>query len=238
MFSHLTERWRDRFNADFDVLLYDLTSTYFEVNASDLPEGDKRRHGYSCEKAAGLLATGDRHGRHDLGLPLRPTRFCPATPPTTRRCGRFRARSRNNTAKRGVSERWIAVCPPMRFSPKCAPATRPCNISWGTPKGRHNRLEKHLIEKPERRPRRQGTRDAPGRQLKWLWTRLGKFASMNVKREEMLMKLGAARSKAPTAWRVVHVVLDKDRAALSFSLNRQKLRIARRRRGATCCAPI
>src|SRR6202522_1120402 len=50
LFSHLTERWRDLFNAHFDVLLYDLTSTYFEVNASDLPEGAKRRHGYSRDK--------------------------------------------------------------------------------------------------------------------------------------------------------------------------------------------
>jgi len=45
LFSHLVGRWRDLFNADFDVLLYDLTSTYFEVNASELPEGSKRRHG-------------------------------------------------------------------------------------------------------------------------------------------------------------------------------------------------
>ncbi len=51
LFSYLTERWRDLFNANFDVLLYDLTSTYFEVNASDLPEGcAKRRHGYSRDK--------------------------------------------------------------------------------------------------------------------------------------------------------------------------------------------
>jgi len=50
LFSHLTRRWRDRFNADFDLLLYDLTSAYFEVDASDLPEGDKRRHGYSRDK--------------------------------------------------------------------------------------------------------------------------------------------------------------------------------------------
>src|ERR1700757_1948807 len=50
LFSHLTERWRDLFNANFDVLLYDLTSTCFEVNASDLPEGAKRRHGYSRDK--------------------------------------------------------------------------------------------------------------------------------------------------------------------------------------------
>ena len=45
LFSHLTARWRDLFNANFDVLLYDLTSTYFEINASDVAEGDKRRHG-------------------------------------------------------------------------------------------------------------------------------------------------------------------------------------------------
>jgi hypothetical protein len=28
LFSHLMARWRDLFNANFDVLLYDLTSTY------------------------------------------------------------------------------------------------------------------------------------------------------------------------------------------------------------------
>ena len=39
-------RWRDLFNVSFDVLLYDLTSTYFE---SDPPvdDEDKRRYGYS-----------------------------------------------------------------------------------------------------------------------------------------------------------------------------------------------
>ncbi len=50
LFSHLVGRWRDLFNANFDVLLYDLTSTYFEINAADVPEGDKRRHGYSRGK--------------------------------------------------------------------------------------------------------------------------------------------------------------------------------------------
>jgi hypothetical protein len=47
LFSHLMARWRCLFNAIFDVLLNDLTSTYFEINASDVAEGDKRRHGYS-----------------------------------------------------------------------------------------------------------------------------------------------------------------------------------------------
>jgi hypothetical protein len=48
--SHLVARWRDLFNANFDVLFYDLTSTYFEINAADVAEGDKRRHGYSRDK--------------------------------------------------------------------------------------------------------------------------------------------------------------------------------------------
>ena len=47
LFSHLQERWRDLFNAKFEVLLYDLTSTYFE---SDPPEEDKRKFGYSRDK--------------------------------------------------------------------------------------------------------------------------------------------------------------------------------------------
>src|SRR6202171_5377314 len=46
VFDHSVGRWRDLFNATFDVLLYDLTSTYFEANPP-FPEGDKRRHGYS-----------------------------------------------------------------------------------------------------------------------------------------------------------------------------------------------
>ena len=46
LFDHLIGRWRDLFNACLDVLLYDLTSTYFEADPP-FPEGDKRRFGYS-----------------------------------------------------------------------------------------------------------------------------------------------------------------------------------------------
>jgi hypothetical protein len=34
LFSHLVTRWRDLVNVEFDVLLYNLTSTYFEINAA------------------------------------------------------------------------------------------------------------------------------------------------------------------------------------------------------------
>jgi ActR/RegA family two-component response regulator len=39
--SCMVTRWRDLFNVGFDVLLYDLTSTYFGINAADVPEVDK-----------------------------------------------------------------------------------------------------------------------------------------------------------------------------------------------------
>ena len=49
VFDHLTDRWRDLFNVSFDVLLYDLTSTYFEC---DPPQADdaKRRFGHSRDR--------------------------------------------------------------------------------------------------------------------------------------------------------------------------------------------
>jgi len=46
LFTHLTDKWKDLFNAKFRGVLYDLTSTYFE-SAPPFAEGDKRRFGYS-----------------------------------------------------------------------------------------------------------------------------------------------------------------------------------------------
>lgn len=50
LFTHLQERWKDLFGARFEVLLYDLTSTYFESGPRDPDTGDKRRFGYSRDK--------------------------------------------------------------------------------------------------------------------------------------------------------------------------------------------
>ncbi len=44
LFGHLQQRWRDLFHAEFEVLLYDLTSTYLEGEAEQNP---KARYGYS-----------------------------------------------------------------------------------------------------------------------------------------------------------------------------------------------
>jgi transposase len=44
LFTHLQGKWRDLFGARLEVLLYDLTSTYFEGQAQDI---QKARYGYS-----------------------------------------------------------------------------------------------------------------------------------------------------------------------------------------------
>src|SRR5258708_5626310 len=49
LFSHLRQRWQDLFGARFEVLLYDLTSTYFESPPPE-DESDSPRHGYSRDK--------------------------------------------------------------------------------------------------------------------------------------------------------------------------------------------
>lgn len=42
--KHLSEKWKDLFDASFEVLLYDLTSTYFEGDVQDVSQA---RRGYS-----------------------------------------------------------------------------------------------------------------------------------------------------------------------------------------------
>jgi hypothetical protein len=130
----------------------------------------------------------------------------------------------------------------------------PVQYLVGTPKGRLTKLEQHLLNLPWQQAR-EGVQvklmDQDGelyvfvqsddrvakeramrrRQLKWLWKRLRQIAAMELAREELLMKLGAARSKAPTAWRLVNIEVAKDDATFSYSLDRAKLRIQRRREG-------
>jgi transposase len=69
------------------------------------------------------------------------------------------------------------------------------------------------------------------RKLKWLWARLKQIAAMELTREELLMKLGAARAKARAAWRLIDVEVAPDDATFSLALNRDKLRQTRRREG-------
>ena len=63
VFDHLRQRWQDLFGVRFDVLLYDLTSTYFESD-SPFPEADKRRLGYSRDKRRDCVQVDHRVDRN------------------------------------------------------------------------------------------------------------------------------------------------------------------------------
>jgi len=61
LFGHLQERWKDLFGATYEVLLYDLTSTYVEGQAEEIPEaqfGHSRDHRPDCRQVViGLVVT-------------------------------------------------------------------------------------------------------------------------------------------------------------------------------------
>jgi hypothetical protein len=252
LFEHLVARWRDLFNASFDVLLYDLTSTYFEADPR-FPEGDKRRHGYSRDHRPDCVQVVIALVVTPEGLPL----AYEVLPGNTA----------DNTTLRGFLERierqygkarriWLMDrgIPTEEVLAEMRAADPPVQYVVGTPKGRLTRLERELLGKPwqEARPGVQvkllpqdgelyvfaQSRDRVAkeramrrRQLKWLWRRLAQIAAMKLTREELLMKLGAARSQAPTAWRLVPVVVPKTGSTFSYRLDRNKLRQVRRREG-------
>ena len=62
------------------------------------------------------------------------------------------------------------------------------------------------------------------RKLRWLLARLKEISKMELQRDDLLMKLGAARAKAPAAWRLVDVEVAPEGATFSYALNRKKLR--------------
>jgi hypothetical protein len=69
------------------------------------------------------------------------------------------------------------------------------------------------------------------RQLKRLWARLKQLSTMQLTREELLMKLGAARDQSRTAWRLITIEVAAEDATFSYRLDRNKLRQTRLREG-------
>src|SRR3984893_8732908 len=252
VFDHLVGLWRDLFNVIFDVLLYDLTSTYFEADPP-FPEGDKRRHGYSrdhrpdcVQVVIALVVTAE-------GLPLAyevlagNTRDCTTLKDFLARIERQYGKARRVWCMdRGVPTE--AVLAQMRASDP------PVQYLVGTPKGRLTRLEQALLDQPwhaarpgvqvkllaqddelyvfaESRDRVAKERSMRRRQLKWLWARLKKLSTMSLTRDALLMKLGAAKTKTPAAWRLIEVEVPKDGASFTYQLDRDKLKQVRRREG-------
>ncbi len=265
LFDHLTARWKDLFNAQFDVLLYDLTSTYFESNPP-FPEEDKRKFGYSRDKRSDCVQVVIALIVTPEGFPLSYEVLAGNTSDKTTLKGFLeRIEKQYGKAQRiWVMDRGIPTEETLEQMRQSEP---PVLYLVGTPKGRLSQLEDRLKELPWQQAR-QGVqvklltqtgevyvlaqsqdrvskeRGMRRRQLKRLWNRLKELKAMDLKRDALLMKLGAARQQAPSAWRFVKVKLPAAKKKkkpktesktpeknFSFSLYKDQLRVARRREG-------
>lgn len=252
LFDHLTWRWADLFNAKFDVLLYDLTSTYFESDPP-FPEGDKRRHGYSRDKRFDCVQVVIALVVTPEGFPLAYEVMAGNTADNTT----LRGFLRKIEQQYGKAERiWIMDrgIPTEEVLKEMRGSDPPIHYLVGTPKGRLSRYERVLTDLPwhkvrsgvkvkllaeneevyvlaQSRDRVNKERAMRRRQLKRLWNRLHQLQGMKLSRNQLLLKLGAARAQSPAAWRLVAVDVPDSGDPWCFRLKKNRLRDVRRREG-------
>lgn len=252
LFDHLTTRWKDLFNAKFDVLLYDLTSTYFE---SDPPfaEQDKRRYGYSRDKRSDCVQVVIALIVTPEGFPLAYEVMAGNTADNTTLKGFLKTIE----GQYGKAERiWVMDrgIPTEEVLQEMRTSDPPVAYLVGTPKGRLSRYEKALMDLPwqkvrdgvkvkllheddevyvlaQSEDRIHKERSMRKRQLKRLWKRLHQLQEMDLTRDQLLLKLGAARSLSPSAWRLVEITVPEGDEPFRFSLRKDWLRKVRRREG-------
>ncbi|MBP1623942.1 MAG: Transposase [Acidobacteria bacterium] len=255
LFSFLKQRWQDLFNAGFDVLLYDLTSTYFEC---DPPRHGKRKHGYSRDKRFDCVQVVIALVVTPEGLPLAYEVMDGNTSDkTTLRQFLDKIEAQYGKARRvWIMDRGIPtedVLTQMRQS------EAPIYYLVGTPKGRLTKLEKELLPLPWKevhenltvkllkedgelyvlacsRDRQGKERGIRRRRLKTYWNRLKEISRQKLDRDQLLMKVGAAKKEAGRAASLVEIVLPSVQEPVSpqtfrFQLCRDKLRKVRRHEG-------
>lgn len=255
LFSFLKTQWSLLFNASYEVLLYDLTSTYFEGNPPE--EEGLRRFGYSRDKRSdcvqvviALIVTPD-------GFPVA-YEVMPGNTSDKTTLSDFLGKI--ETQYGTIHRLWIMD----RGIPteESLEQMRAQGASYlvGTPRGRLSKLEDQLISQPWKQVQSQiqvklardgedlyvltrsgGRRDKEQamrrRKLKALWKRLHALRAMkSLNRDALFMKLGAAQQKAGRAWDLVDLQLPGRNKPVTpetfrFSLNREKLRHTRRSEG-------
>ncbi len=252
-FGTLKERWQALFGVSFEVLLYDLTSTYFEC---DPPETGKRKFGYSRDKrpdcvqvVIALIVTPE-------GFPLAYEVMAGNTADSSTLAGflekievQYGKANRTWVMDRGIPTE--ATLEEMRAAG--------IHYLVGTPKGRLSRMEEKFLDRPWEQVRDQvqvklldhegelyvlaksdgrlnKERGMRLRRLKKLWKRLGHLRRQKLGRDQLLLKIGAAKKQAGRVFALVDIQLpEKDQAVspetFSFTLRKDRLRQARRREG-------
>jgi DDE family transposase len=258
LFRFLTPRWQDLFGATYDLLLYDLTSTYFE---SDPPEdeGDPRRFGYSRDHRPDCVQI-------VLALVVTPEGFPLAyevLPGNTADVTTLPAFLTQIEGRYGVARRiWLMDRGIPTEAHLAELRARGGQYLVGTPKGRLTKLEQPLLAVPWQAARpsvqvkllpQEGElyvwvqsaarvhkeRAMRRRRLKRLWARLQALQRQRPTYETLLLKLGATQQAAGRAASLVQVTLppppakaDRQRRVdFTFALDTAKLRAVRRREG-------
>jgi transposase len=253
LFVWLKQKWAELFQADFEVLLYDLTSTYFEGN---MEECEKAKRGYSrdsrpdcAQVVIALIVTPD-------GFPLAyevmdgNTSEQKTLKPFLDRIEKAYGKAR----RVWVMDRGIPTEATLR-------EMRERNISYlvGTPKGRINKHEKQWLDLPWKQVRDSVQvklyeheqelyvlARSDGRQAKEIAIRrkrlarlLRKLRAMRhslPKRDQLLLRIGAAKKEAGRAFGFIRLTIpSKDeavtRTTFHFKVDKLKLRKAAQRDG-------
>jgi transposase len=255
LFSFLTERWKNLFNASFDILLYDLTSTYFECEP---PGYGKRQFGYSRDKrpdcvqvVIALIVTPD-------GFPIAYEVMAGNTSDKTTLADFLKSieKQYGRANRTWVMDRGIPTEETLQTMRK---SSQPIHYLVGTPKGKLTGLEKEFLTKPWHQVRNQVNvklikqddelyvmarsdgrvnkeRAIRQRRLKRLWNRLKELRAQKITRDTPLQKIGAAKKEAGRTSSIVKINLPKEGQTVTpetftFSLRIKKLREHRRREG-------
>jgi hypothetical protein len=144
LFSFLRQRWQALFDVRFEVLLYDLTSTYFEC---DVPETGKRKFGYSRDKRSDCVPVVIALIVTPEGFPLA-YEVMPGNPSDKTTLADF---IRKIEAQYGKAQRtWVMDrgMPTEETLAQMRAAEPPIDYVVGTPKGRLSKLEKEFLQLP------------------------------------------------------------------------------------------
>lgn len=250
LFQHLRERWQDLFQAQFEVLLYDLTSTYIEGEGEQIPQakyGYSRDQRFDCKQVViALVITPE-------GWPLAYEVMDGNTSDrSTLRSFLDKIETSYGRARRvWVMDRGIpteAVLEEMRNS------DREIFYLVGTPRSKIREYEKKWLDRSWQKVRESVEvkllaeagelyvlAKSEGRRLKETAMRRKKLARLlrklramqrsGPRRDQLLLRMGAARKEAGSAFRFLQLQLPREGEAVSrtsfqFCVDQPKLRAA------------
>lgn len=254
LFSFLKGRWENMFDVKFDVLFYDLTSTYFE---SDPPKEGLRRYGYSRDKRFDCLQVVIALIVTRGGFPL----AYEVMPGNTQDKSTLKDFLKKIESQYGKADRiWIMDrgIPTEDVLAEMRESDPPTNYLVGTPRGRLTELGKKFSELPWKKAResvdvkllqqdgelyilakseKRFLKESGIRKRKFikLWNRLKELRSQVITRDKLLMKIGAAKKEAGRTANLINIDIPKSEssgtAVFTFSVNKEKIKAARQREG-------